>query len=110
MWTIVHSGTTAVPLSEVEPDCAIVKRLQAGAMSFGALTEEAHETIAIAMNRLGARRHSGEGGENRHRFHVGADGVHRHSKIQQVSTARFGVHTEYLMSAEEILIKMATGE
>ena len=78
-------------------------------MSFGALSEEAHETIAIAMNRLGARSNSGEGGENRNRFHVGADGVNRNSKIKQVSTARFGVNTEYLMSAEEIQIKMAQG-
>ncbi|MBE7901883.1 hypothetical protein IPD43_30515, partial [Paenibacillus polymyxa] len=78
------------------PVSAIVKRFKAGAMSFGALSEEAHETIAIAMNRLGARSNSGEGGENRNRFHVGADGVNRNSKIKQVSTARFGVNTEYL--------------
>ena len=103
------SGQQAVPLSEVEPVSAIVKRFKAGAMSFGALSEEAHETIAIAMNRLGARSNSGEGGENRNRFHVGADGVNRNSKIKQVSTARFGVNTEYLMSAEEIQIKMAQG-
>ncbi|OAU91673.1 glutamate synthase, partial [Lacticaseibacillus rhamnosus] len=109
MWTIVPSGQQAVPLSEVEPVSAIVKRFKAGAMSFGALSEEAHETIAIAMNRLGARSNSGEGGENRNRFHVGADGVNRNSKIKQVSTARFGVNTEYLMSAEEIQIKMAQG-
>lgn len=109
MWTIDQNGRKPVPLSEVEPMSSIVKRFKSGAMSFGALSEEAHETIAIAMNKLGARSNSGEGGENRDRFHIGADGLNRNSKIKQVSTARFGVNTEYLMSAEEIQIKMAQG-
>ncbi|MDN6037529.1 MAG: glutamate synthase large subunit, partial [Lacticaseibacillus paracasei] len=109
MWTIDQNGRKPVPLSEVEPVSSIVKRFKSGAMSFGALSEEAHETIAIAMNKLGARSNSGEGGENRNRFHIGADGLNRNSKIKQVSTARFGVNTEYLMSAEEIQIKMAQG-
>ena len=109
MWQINKAGNKAVPISEVEPVSAIVKRFKSGAMSFGALSEEAHETIAIAMNRLGARSNSGEGGENRKRFKIGADGENRNSKIKQVSTARFGVNTEYLMSAEEIQIKMAQG-
>ncbi len=109
MWTIKQAGNTPVPLSEVEPVSSIVKRFKAGAMSFGALSQEAHETIAIAMNRLGARSNTGEGGENRNRFKVGPDGIDRNSKIKQVSTARFGVNTEYLMSADEIQIKMAQG-
>ena len=109
MWTSDQNGRKPVPLSEVEPVSSIVKRFKSGAMSFGALSEEAHETIAIAMNKLGARSNSGEGGENRNRFHIGADGLNRNSKIKQVSTARFGVNTEYLMSAEEIQIKMAQG-
>ncbi|RNE18259.1 glutamate synthase large subunit [Lacticaseibacillus paracasei] len=107
MWTIDQNGRKPVPLSEVEPVSSIVKRFKSGAMSFGAPSEEAHETIA--MNKLGARSNSGEGGENRNRFHIGADGLNRNSKIKQVSTARFGVNTEYLMSAEEIQIKMAQG-
>lgn len=109
MWDIKATGKQPVPLSEVEPVSTIVKRFKAGAMSFGALSQEAHETIAIAMNKLGARSNTGEGGEDRRRFKVGADGLDRNSKIKQVSTARFGVNTEYLMSAEEIQIKMAQG-
>lgn len=109
MWDIKQSNNHPVPLSEVEPVSSIVKRFKAGAMSFGALSQEAHETIAIAMNKMGARSNTGEGGEDRSRFHVGKDGLDRNSKIKQVSTARFGVNTEYLMSAEEIQIKMAQG-
>lgn len=109
MWDIKQSSNHPVPLSEVEPVSSIVKRFKAGAMSFGALSQEAHETIAIAMNKMGARSNTGEGGEDRSRFHVGKDGLDRNSKIKQVSTARFGVNTEYLMSAEEIQIKMAQG-
>ncbi|EHL99763.1 putative glutamate synthase [NADPH], large subunit [Lentilactobacillus parafarraginis F0439] len=109
MWQIDGNGNKPVPLSEVEPVSSIVKRFKSGAMSFGALSEEAHETIAIAMNKIGARSNSGEGGENRNRFHVGEDGLDRNSKIKQVSTARFGVNTEYLMSADELQIKMAQG-
>lgn len=109
MWTIDNAGRKPVPLNEVEPVSTIVKRFKSGAMSFGALSQEAHETIAIAMNKLGARSNSGEGGENRNRFKIGADGLDRNSHIKQVSTARFGVNTEYLMSADEIQIKMAQG-
>ncbi|PAK59901.1 glutamate synthase large subunit [Lentilactobacillus kefiri] len=109
MWTINKAGNTPVPLSEVEPVSSIVKRFKSGAMSFGALSQEAHETIAIAMNKLGARSNTGEGGEDRSRFKIGPDGLDRNSKIKQVSTARFGVNTEYLMSADEIQIKMAQG-
>ncbi|GAX07325.1 glutamate synthase large subunit [Secundilactobacillus silagincola] len=109
MWEIQAKGRTSVPINEVEPVSSIVKRFKSGAMSFGALSEEAHETIAIAMNKLGARSNSGEGGENRNRFKVGADGLNRNSRIKQVSTARFGVNAEYLESADEIQIKMAQG-
>lgn len=109
MWEINAQNHHSVPLNEVEPVSSIVKRFKSGAMSFGALSEEAHETIAIAMNQLGARSNSGEGGENRNRFKVGADGLNRNSRIKQVSTARFGVNAEYLESADEIQIKMAQG-
>lgn len=109
MWNISHTKRHGVPISEVEPVSTIVKRFKTGAMSFGSLSQEAHETIAIAMNQLGARSNTGEGGEDRRRFKVGPDGLDRHSKIKQVSTARFGVNTEYLMNAEEIQIKMAQG-
>lgn len=81
MWTIDQNGRKPVPLSEVEPVSSIVKRFKSGAMSFGALSEEAHETIAIAMNKLGARSNSGEGGENRNRFHIGADGLNRNLSL-----------------------------
>lgn len=81
MWTIGCSGQQAVSLSEVEPVWLFVKRSKAGAMSFGLLLEEAHETMLMLMNRLGARSNSGEGGENRNRSVVGADGVYRNSKM-----------------------------
>lgn len=109
MWHIDTTDRKPVPISEVEPVSSIVKRFKTGAMSFGSLSQEAHETIAIAMNKLGARSNTGEGGEDRRRFKVGPDGLDRHSKIKQVSTARFGVNTEYLMNAEELQIKMAQG-
>ncbi|QEA53056.1 glutamate synthase large subunit [Loigolactobacillus coryniformis] len=108
LWTI-SSTKSPVPLSEVEPVSAIVKRFKSGAMSYGSLSEEAHETIAAAMNALGAKSNSGEGGEQRERFKPQADGRNLNSKIKQVASARFGVNTEYLMSAEEIQIKMAQG-
>ena len=109
MWQIDTTKQPAVPINEVEPVSSIVKRFKSGAMSFGALSQEAHETIAIAMNSIGARSNSGEGGEDRRRFKVGKDGLNRNSRIKQVSTARFGVNTEYLMSADELQIKMAQG-
>ncbi|MFT8549015.1 glutamate synthase large subunit [Liquorilactobacillus satsumensis] len=99
----------AVPLSEVEPVSQIVKRFKSGAMSFGSLSQEAHECIAQAMNELGAKSNSGEGGENRRRFKPQADGRNLNSKIKQVASARFGVNAEYLMSAEELQIKIAQG-
>ena len=98
-----------VALSEVEPVENIVKRFKVGAMSFGSLSKEAHETIAAAMNSIGAKSNSGEGGENRARFHKQADGTNLNSKIKQVASGRFGVNAEYLMSAEELQIKLAQG-
>ena len=94
----------AVPLDEVEPASSIVKRFVTGAMSFGSISREAHEMIAIAMNRLGGRSNTGEGGEERRRF-----GTERNSAIKQVASARFGVTTEYLVNASELQIKIAQG-
>ena len=99
----------AVKLSEVEPASKIVKRFKVGAMSYGSLSEEAHQCIAEAMNSIGAKSNSGEGGENRKRFKPQADGKNFNSKIKQVASGRFGVNAEYLMSAEELQIKMAQG-
>jgi glutamate synthase domain-containing protein 3 len=93
-----------VPLDEVEPVDSIVRRFSGGAMSHGALSAEAHETIAIALNRLGARSNSGEGGEDPARY-----GDERNSKIKQVASGRFGVTAEYAVSAEELQIKVAQG-
>lgn len=100
---------SAVKLSEVEPASKIVKRFKVGAMSYGSLSEEAHQCIAEAMNSIGAKSNSGEGGENRKRFKPQADGKNFNSKIKQVASGRFGVNAEYLMSAEELQIKMAQG-
>ena len=93
-----------VPLDEVEPAATIVRRFATGAMSFGSLSREAHETLALAMNRIGGRSNSGEGGESPERL-----GTDRNSAIKQVASARFGVTTEYLVSARELQIKMAQG-
>ena len=93
-----------IPLDEVEPVSSIVKRFKAAAMSYGALSSEAHETIAIALNRLGGRSNTGEGGEPEERYHSESN-----SKIKQVASARFGVTSKYLVSAEEIQIKLAQG-
>ena len=95
-------------LSEVEPVETIVKRFKVGAMSFGSLSKEAHETIAEAMNSIGAKSNSGEGGENRNRFKVQPDGRNLNSKIKQSCFWTFGVNAEYLMSAEELQIKIST--
>ena len=104
-----HSDRPKVDLSEVEPAETIVKRFKVGAMSFGSLSKEAHETISEAMNAIGAKSNSGEGGENRNRFKVQPDGRNLNSKIKQVASGRFGVNAEYLMSAEELQIKLAQG-
>ncbi len=98
-----------IPIDEVEPVEQIVKHFVAGAMSFGALSKEAHEAICLAMNKLGARSNTGEGGEDSQRFHSEYDGISLCSKTKQVASGRFGVTTEYLVNAEEIQIKVAQG-
>ncbi len=98
-----------VPLEEVEAVESIVTRFKTGAMSYGSISKEAHETMAIAMNRLHGKSNSGEGGEDLERLTVGADGLDRCSAIKQVASGRFGVTSRYLVSAKEIQIKMAQG-
>ncbi len=98
-----------IKIDEVEPVEAIVKHFVAGAMSFGALSKEAHEAICLAMNKLGGRSNTGEGGEDSERFHSTVDGISLSSKTKQVASGRFGVTTEYLVNAEEIQIKVAQG-
>ena len=97
------------PISEVEPVESIVKHFVTGAMSFGALSIEAHEALALAMNKLGARSNTGEGGEDNARYHSEVDGVSLSSKTKQIASGRFGVTAEYLVNAEEIQIKVAQG-
>ena len=98
-----------IDISEVEPVESIVKHFVVGAMSFGALSKEAHEAICLAMNKLGTRSNTGEGGEDSERFHATVDGISLSSKTKQVASGRFGVTTEYLVNAEEIQIKVAQG-
>ena len=103
-----------VPVEEVEPAASIVKRFVTGAMSFGSISAEAHETLAIAMNRIGGKSNSGEGGEDTRRFtpdvvQLGQPAVWRRSAIKQVASARFGVTAEYLVNADQLQIKMAQG-
>jgi glutamate synthase (NADPH) large chain len=100
-----HGLREPVPLGEVEPASEIVKRFNTGAMSYGSISKEAHETLAIAMNRLGARSNTGEGGEDRDRLHDPA----RRSAVKQVASGRFGVTAEYLTYAADLQIKMAQG-
>jgi glutamate synthase (NADPH/NADH) large chain len=99
----------AVPIDEVEPVSAIVARFSTGAMSYGSISAEAHETLAIAMNRLGGKSNTGEGGEDPDRFTPDADGDSRRSAIKQVASGRFGVTSEYLVNADDIQIKIAQG-
>ena len=102
-------ATTPTPIDEVEPVESIVKHFVTGAMSFGALSIEAHEALALAMNKLGARSNTGEGGEDNVRYHTEVDGVSLSSKTKQIASGRFGVTAEYLVNAEEIQIKVAQG-
>jgi len=102
-------AAVATPMEEVEPVESIVKHFVTGAMSFGALSIEAHEALALAMNRLGTRSNTGEGGEDNARYHTAVDGVSLSSKTKQVASGRFGVTAEYLVNAEEIQIKVAQG-
>jgi glutamate synthase domain-containing protein 2/glutamate synthase domain-containing protein 1/glutamate synthase domain-containing protein 3 len=99
----------AVPIDEVESVEAILRRFSTGAMSYGAISLEAHETLAIAMNRIGGKSNSGEGGEDPGRYVTDANGDSRRSAIKQVASARFGVTSEYLVNADDLQIKMAQG-
>ncbi|MBX3305336.1 MAG: glutamate synthase large subunit [Nitrospira sp.] len=98
-----------IPIEEVEPAKEIVKRFNTGAMSFGSISKEAHETLAIAMNRLGGKSNTGEGGEDPERFNPLPNGDSKNSYIKQVASARFGVTAHYLVNARELQIKMAQG-
>ncbi|PSH05309.1 MAG: glutamate synthase large subunit [Acidobacteria bacterium] len=98
-----------LPMEEIEPAKEIVKRFATGAMSFGSISKETHETMAIAMNRIGARSNTGEGGEDAERFGVDPSGDSRRSSVKQVASGRFGVTAHYLVNADELQIKMAQG-
>jgi glutamate synthase (NADPH/NADH) large chain len=102
-------GRCPVPLEEVEPVSSIVRRFNTGAMSYGSISAEAHETLAIAMNRIGGRSNTGEGGEDAERYTPDPNGDLRRSAIKQVASGRFGVTSEYLVNADDIQIKMAQG-
>ncbi|MGD0532519.1 MAG: glutamate synthase large subunit, partial [Methyloceanibacter sp.] len=107
--TAEEMGRKPVPLEEVEPAKEIVKRFSTGAMSFGSISREAHTTLAIAMNRIGGKSNTGEGGEESDRYKPLPNGDSMRSKIKQVASGRFGVTTEYLMSADMMQIKIAQG-
>jgi len=98
-----------IPLEDVEPWTDIVKRFKTGAMSYGSISKEAHENLAVAMNRIGGKSNSGEGGENADRFYKDANGDWKNSAVKQVASGRFGVTSNYLTNASEIQIKMAQG-
>jgi glutamate synthase (NADPH) large chain len=105
----IKTSDKPVPIEEVEPAKEIVKRFTTGAMSFGSISKEAHETLAIAMNRIGGKSNTGEGGEDEERFRPDAKGDLRRSAVKQVASARFGVTANYLVNADELQIKMAQG-
>lgn len=105
----LKSDRSPIPIDEVEPAESIFKRFATGAMSFGSISAEAHETLAIAMNRIGGKSNTGEGGEDRRRYVPDPNGDSRRSAIKQVASGRFGVTSEYLVNADEIQIKMAQG-
>ena len=102
-------ASQSIPLEEVEPASEIVKRFKTGAMSYGSISKEAHESLAIAMNRLGGKSNTGEGGEDLERFTPEANGDSRRSAIKQVASGRFGVTSFYLVNADEIQIKIVQG-
>ncbi len=106
---MLKKSDTPVPIEDVEPAKEIVKRFTTGAMSFGSISKEAHETLAIAMNRIGGKSNTGEGGEDEERFMPDANGDLRRSAVKQVASARFGVTANYLVNADELQIKMAQG-
>ena len=103
------AGRSSIPLDEVEPVESILTRFATGAMSYGSISGEAHETLAIAMNRIGGRSNTGEGGEDPRRNTLDPNGDDRRSKVKQVASGRFGVTSEYLVNADEIQIKVAQG-
>ncbi len=105
----LRSDRGPIPIDEVEPAASIFPRFATGAMSFGSISAEAHETLAIAMNRIGGKSNTGEGGEDARRFTPDANGDLRRSAIKQVASGRFGVTSEYLVNADELQIKMAQG-
>ncbi len=105
----LSSGRPPVPIDQVEPASEIVRRFSTGAMSYGSISAEAHETLAIAMNRLGAKSNTGEGGEDVARFTPLPNGDSKRSAIKQVASGRFGVTSEYLTNSDDIQIKMAQG-
>jgi glutamate synthase (NADPH/NADH) large chain len=109
LFTFKQGLRKPVPIDEVEPVSEIVKRFSTGAMSYGSISQEAHETLAIAMNRIGAKSNTGEGGEDPERFIPQANGDSARSAIKQVASGRFGVTSEYLVNADDIQIKMAQG-
>src|SRR5258706_11587385 len=98
-----------IPIDEVEPASEIVKRFKTGAMSLGSISREAHENLAIAMNRIGGKSNTGEGGEDPVRYQPDANGDLRRSAIKQVASGRFGVTSHYLVNCDELQIKMAQG-
>jgi glutamate synthase domain-containing protein 2/glutamate synthase domain-containing protein 1/glutamate synthase domain-containing protein 3 len=105
----LKSEREPIPLAEVESVASIVKRFKTGAMSYGSISKEAHETLAIAMNRIGGRSNTGEGGEDPARYFKDENGDSRNSRIKQVASGRFGVTSNYLVNAEELQIKIAQG-
>ena len=104
-----YDNSTAIPIEQVEPWTEIARRFASGAMSYGSISMEAHSTLAIAMNRLGAKSNCGEGGEDAERSLVSSNGDTMRSAIKQVASARFGVTSHYLSDADEIQIKVAQG-
>ncbi|HEY5553249.1 MAG TPA: glutamate synthase large subunit, partial [Opitutaceae bacterium] len=102
-------ASTPIPIEEVEPAESIMRRFKTGAMSYGSISKEAHETLAIAMNRIGGKSNTGEGGEDPERYQLDPNGDSRNSAIKQVASGRFGVTSEYLVKAKELQIKMAQG-
>ncbi len=109
LFTLTPNDEGPISIDEVEPVSEIVKRFSTGAMSYGSISAEAHETLAIAMNRLGAKSNTGEGGEDPERFTPDTNGDSRRSAIKQVASGRFGVTSEYLVNSDDIQIKMAQG-
>src|SRR5499433_854556 len=105
----LRSSATPLPIDEVEPVESILKRFATGAMSYGSISQEAHETLAIAMNRIGGRSNTGEGGEDATRYKPDPNGDWRRSAVKQVASGRFGVTSEYLVNATDLQIKMAQG-